>query len=157
MKNSATVFIKDLRYICLIGVIVLGLITIVGSNGGGDDAGTSTTASDTTADTSSDTDTDTSSDSDTPLLLTGRLLVGLSASSVRDAGEKAASTEDYTAQILDTVTGEQKTGAAIKATTAASGYSVVVVNNASNKTYHTTSDSEGAFSLEVPSVDFQII
>lgn len=150
MKKARNPIIKNLRYLCLVGVIALGLITIVGSNGGGDGAGTSTTASSTTADTSSDTDTDTSSDSDTSLLLKGTLLVGLSASSVRDAGEKAASTENYTAQILDTVTGEQKTGAAVKATTAASGYSVVIVNNASNKTYHTTSDSEGAFSLEVP-------
>lgn len=150
MKNSATLFIKNLPYLCLIGVIALGLITIVGSNGDEDGAGTSTTAPSTTADTSSDTDTDTSSDSDT-LLLQGTLLVGLSASSIRDAGEKAASTENYTAQILDTVTGEQNTGAVIRATTPASGYSVVVVNNASNRIYHATSDSEGAFSLEVPS------
>jgi len=31
MKKSATMFFKNLRYICLIGVIALGLMTIVGS------------------------------------------------------------------------------------------------------------------------------
>jgi hypothetical protein len=35
MKNPGNMFIKNLRYMCLIGVIALGLITIVGSNGGG--------------------------------------------------------------------------------------------------------------------------
>ena len=35
MKNPGNMFIKNLRYMCLIGVIALGLIMIVGSNGGG--------------------------------------------------------------------------------------------------------------------------
>ena len=40
MKKSRNGFIKNLRYLCLIGVIVLGLMTIVatgGSGGGGGD------------------------------------------------------------------------------------------------------------------------
>ncbi len=39
MKDLINRFIKNLRYLCLIGVIALGLITIVGSNGGGDGEG----------------------------------------------------------------------------------------------------------------------
>ena len=34
MKKPGTVFFKNLRYLCLVGVIALGLITIVGSSGG---------------------------------------------------------------------------------------------------------------------------
>lgn len=34
-------FIKNLRYLCLVGVIALGMISIVGSNGGGDGDGDS--------------------------------------------------------------------------------------------------------------------
>lgn len=34
MKKARNGLMKNLRYICLIGVIALGLITIVGSNGG---------------------------------------------------------------------------------------------------------------------------
>jgi len=48
MKNPGNMFIKNLRYMCLIGVIALGLITIVGSNPTGD-SDTSTTNYDTTA------------------------------------------------------------------------------------------------------------
>ena len=33
MKKAGNMFFKNLRYICLVGVIALGLITIVGSNG----------------------------------------------------------------------------------------------------------------------------
>lgn len=55
MKNTGTMFIKNLRNICLVGVIALGLITIVGSNGGGGDGGTATTTTDTTTDTTDDT------------------------------------------------------------------------------------------------------
>ncbi len=33
MKKKETMFIKNLRYLCLICVISLGLITILGSNG----------------------------------------------------------------------------------------------------------------------------
>jgi len=36
MKNLRIGFIKNLHYLFLIGVIALGLISIVGSNGGGD-------------------------------------------------------------------------------------------------------------------------
>jgi hypothetical protein len=36
MKNLMNGFIKNLRYVCLIGVIAFGLISIVGSNGSGD-------------------------------------------------------------------------------------------------------------------------
>lgn len=39
MKKSKKSFIKNLRYLCLVGVIALGLIAIVGSNGGGGDGG----------------------------------------------------------------------------------------------------------------------
>ena len=35
MKKPANMLVKDLRYLCLVGVIALGLMTIVGSNGGG--------------------------------------------------------------------------------------------------------------------------
>lgn len=43
MKDLINRFIKNLRYLCLIGVIGLGLITIVSSNGGGDGGNGSTT------------------------------------------------------------------------------------------------------------------
>ena len=46
MKSLGSI-VKDLRNICLIGVVALGLMTIVGSGGGGD-SGTSTTTADTT-------------------------------------------------------------------------------------------------------------
>jgi len=36
MKRTRIGFVKNLRYVCLMGVIALGLITIVGSNGGGE-------------------------------------------------------------------------------------------------------------------------
>ena len=39
MKKARNGFIKNVHYICLIGVIALGLITIVGSNGGGGSGG----------------------------------------------------------------------------------------------------------------------
>jgi len=43
MKKARNGFIKNLHYLCLIGVIALGLMTIVGSNGGdGGDGGTPT-------------------------------------------------------------------------------------------------------------------
>jgi hypothetical protein len=35
MKRSRNGFIKNLRYLCLVGVIALGLMTIVGTGGGG--------------------------------------------------------------------------------------------------------------------------
>lgn len=35
MKRARNRFVKNLRYLCLVGVITLGLISIVGSNGGG--------------------------------------------------------------------------------------------------------------------------
>jgi len=44
MKKNEKSFIKNLRYLCLVGVIALGLITIIGSNGGG--GGTSTDGTD---------------------------------------------------------------------------------------------------------------
>ena len=43
------------------------------------------------------------------------------------------------------------TSLAVKSITAASGYTVVAVDNSSNTTYRATSDSEGVFSLDVPS------
>jgi len=39
MKKARDRFIKKLRYVCLIGVIALGLMTIVGSGVGGDGGG----------------------------------------------------------------------------------------------------------------------
>jgi hypothetical protein len=39
MKNGKGGLIKNLRYFCLVSVIALGLMTIVGSNGGGGDGG----------------------------------------------------------------------------------------------------------------------
>jgi hypothetical protein len=48
MKKNGTMFFKNLRYICLIAVIALGLATIVGSNGGnggdGDNGGATNNA-----------------------------------------------------------------------------------------------------------------
>ena len=61
MKSLGSIT-KNLRNICLIGIIALGLMTIVGTGGGGGDSATSTTTADTT---SSDTSTDTSSDTST--------------------------------------------------------------------------------------------
>jgi hypothetical protein len=43
MKRVRNGFIKNLRYVCLIGVIAFGLITIVGSNGGDGKGGGGTT------------------------------------------------------------------------------------------------------------------
>ena len=40
MKKAGSMFIKNLRYFCLVGVIVLGLMTIVGTGGGGGSDGT---------------------------------------------------------------------------------------------------------------------
>ena len=54
MKKPRTILIKNLHYLCLVGVIALGLITIVGSNGGGGDGGTSTTTTGTTTDNTTD-------------------------------------------------------------------------------------------------------
>jgi hypothetical protein len=39
MKNPKNSFLKNLRYLCLVGVIALGLMTIVGSGGGGGGGG----------------------------------------------------------------------------------------------------------------------
>ncbi len=39
MKKAKTMFIKNLRYLCLVGVIALGLMTIVGTGGGDGDGG----------------------------------------------------------------------------------------------------------------------
>jgi hypothetical protein len=39
MKNVGTMCIKNLRYLCLVGVIALGLMTIVGTGGGGGGGG----------------------------------------------------------------------------------------------------------------------
>lgn len=39
MKKSGTLFINNLRYLCLIGVIALGLMTVVGTGGGGGGGG----------------------------------------------------------------------------------------------------------------------
>jgi hypothetical protein len=43
MKKPANMFVKNLRYICLISVIALGLITII-ATGGGDGGGGSSTS-----------------------------------------------------------------------------------------------------------------
>lgn len=40
MKKNENSFLKNLRYLCLVGVIALGLMTIVGSGGGGGGGGT---------------------------------------------------------------------------------------------------------------------
>ena len=39
MKKAGTMFVKNLRYLCLVGAIVLGLMTIVGTGGGGGGGG----------------------------------------------------------------------------------------------------------------------
>ena len=39
MKKAGTMFIKNLRYLCLVGVIAIGLMTIVGTGGGGGGVG----------------------------------------------------------------------------------------------------------------------
>jgi len=45
MKIKENSFLKNLRYLCLVGIIALGLFTIVGSNGGGG-GGTATDGTD---------------------------------------------------------------------------------------------------------------
>jgi hypothetical protein len=47
MKKAGTMFIKNLRYLCLVGVIALGLMTIVGTGGGGGGGGASTSTTTT--------------------------------------------------------------------------------------------------------------
>ena len=39
MTKQSNRYMKTLRYLCLVGVIALGLMTIVGTNGGGDEEG----------------------------------------------------------------------------------------------------------------------
>ncbi len=48
MKKSRNGFIKNLRYLCLGGIAVLGLITIIATGGGGGGGTTTTTTGDTT-------------------------------------------------------------------------------------------------------------
>jgi len=47
MKKTGNMFVKNLRYLCLVGVIALGLMTIVGTGGGGGGGGTSTSTTTT--------------------------------------------------------------------------------------------------------------
>jgi hypothetical protein len=47
MKKAGTMFIKNLRYLCLVGVIAIGLMTIVGTGGGGGGGGGSTSTTTT--------------------------------------------------------------------------------------------------------------
>jgi len=53
MRKARNAFIKNLRYLCLVCVIAMGLITIVGSNGdgGGGEGGVTTTTTPTTTTT----------------------------------------------------------------------------------------------------------
>ncbi len=51
MKNAKNGLIKHLHYLCLVSVIALGMITIVGCNGGEDGASTSETDNDVSFDT----------------------------------------------------------------------------------------------------------
>jgi hypothetical protein len=199
MRKSRNGWIKRIRYLCLTGVIFLGLITILGSNGDGGGTATTTPETDATAPTvssispvdaatgveiystikatfseamdastindstfsvSSGGDTVagtitssgetatfipsrplnpditytstitsgvkdsagnsmesdyswgfTTTDTNGTVTLNGTLLVGVATSSIEDAGRRSASTENYTAQVLDTVTGEQRTAA----------------------------------------------
>ncbi len=62
MKKVRDRFIKNLRYLCLIGVIALGLMTIVGTDGGGGggDGGTSEDTSSTMPNGETETDVSTS-------------------------------------------------------------------------------------------------
>ena len=62
MKKTGTMFIKNLHYLCLVGVIALGLMTIVGTGGDGGGGGTATTT-DTTTDTTTTPPTATLTDS----------------------------------------------------------------------------------------------
>jgi len=39
MKKPANMFVKNLRYLCLVGVIAIGLMTVVGTGGGGGGGG----------------------------------------------------------------------------------------------------------------------
>lgn len=64
MKNSTTMFIRNLRYLCLVGVIALGLMTIVGTGGGGGGGGGTATTTDGTTDTTTDTTADTTAPED---------------------------------------------------------------------------------------------
>ena len=64
MMKARNRFIKNLRYLCLIGVIGLGLMTIVGTGGGGGGGGTSVSTD--TGDTDQ-TDTDTGGETTPPV------------------------------------------------------------------------------------------
>ena len=64
MKTSGSI-VKNLGNICLIGVIALGLMTIVGTGGGGDSA-TSTTSTDTTSTDTTTSETPTTADWEVP-------------------------------------------------------------------------------------------
>ena len=61
MKKTGSMVIKNLRYLCLIGVIVLGLMTIVGTGGGGGDSGGSLTNNAPVANAGSDQNVNTGS------------------------------------------------------------------------------------------------
>lgn len=52
MRKAGNAFFKTLRYLCLIGVIALGLITVIGSNGDGGGGESTPTVSDTDTTTS---------------------------------------------------------------------------------------------------------
>ena len=64
MKTPGSI-VKNLGNICLIGVIALGLMTIVGTGGGGDSA-TSTTSTDTTSTDTTTSETPTTADWEVP-------------------------------------------------------------------------------------------
>jgi len=55
MKKPRKSFIKNLTYLCLVGVVALGLLTIVGTGGGGGDGTTTSTTEGTTTFNSSGT------------------------------------------------------------------------------------------------------
>ncbi len=54
MTKAKSGLIKNLHYLCLMGVIALGLMTIVGTSGGGGGGDTTTTTGDTTTPTTDD-------------------------------------------------------------------------------------------------------
>jgi len=71
MKKSGAMFIKNLRYLCLIGVIALGLITIIGSNGGEDTASNGNGDSSDTSDAPTVTISDATSVAESTATLNG--------------------------------------------------------------------------------------
>lgn len=86
------------------------------------------------------------------ILLSGYLAIlpSCGSSSTTPAVEEEADTATITGTLGTGVITNLGAKSIAKADEPASGYTVVAINNSSNKTYRATTDSDGAFSLDVP-------